>query len=120
MAQRRATARRFSSLPALFARVVMLALALAAANLAACGPAAGRPTISMKLHVAPETPPDASVIIDEEYIGPLNYVAARGVRLPRGQHRITVEKEGYFPWDQLVEAEREPIFLKVYLVKVPD
>ena len=35
-------------------------------------------------------PRDASVSIDEEYIGPLGIVAARGVRLPVGEHRITV------------------------------
>jgi hypothetical protein len=66
------------------------------------------------------TPADASVTIDEEYIGPLGYVAARGVRLPVGQHRISVEKEGYFPWDQLVEADRQPIHLDVTLEPIPD
>ena len=103
---------------------VALALALALGapimQLGACGPAVGRPTVSMKLVRSPRTPGDASVIIDEEYIGPLSYVAARGVRVLVGQHRITVEKEGYFPWDRLVEADRKPIVLKVKLVKVPD
>jgi hypothetical protein len=37
-----------------------------------------------------------------------------------GQHRITVEKEGYFPWDKLVEADRQPIHLEVELVPIPD
>jgi hypothetical protein len=74
----------------------------------------------MKMVRSPQTPRDASVIIDEEYIGPLYYVAARGVRLPVGQHRITVEREGYFPWDRLIEADRKPVLLKVHLVRVPD
>ncbi len=85
-----------------------------------CGPSVGRPAVSLSLTRNPKTPQDASVTIDEEYIGPLYYVAARGVRLPLGQHRITVEKEGYFPWDRLVEADREPISLDVRLVRIPD
>jgi len=120
MTDRRPPHRRSLSLRILITVLAISALALGAATLGACGPAVGRPTISMKFKVAPKTPPDASVTIDEEYIGPLSYVAARGVRIPRGQHRITVEKEGYFPWDKLVQAERQPIFLDVYLVKVPD
>ena len=40
--------------------------------------------------------PDASVTIDDQYIGALAYVAAHGVALPPGAHRITVEKAGYF------------------------
>jgi hypothetical protein len=67
-----------------------------------------------------KTPKDATVIIDEEYIGPLAYVAARGVRLPVGTHRITVEKEGYFPYDTIVVADRQPIRLEVALTPVPD
>ena len=59
-------------------------------------------------------------MIDEEYIGPLGYVAARGVRLPIGKHRITVEKPGYFPWDRLVEADRDAIHLEIQLEPIPD
>ena len=70
--------------------------------------------------MAKPAPRDASVIIDEEYVGPLWIVAARGVRLPVGEHRITVQKEGYFPWDKLVVADRQPIVLDVTLVAVPD
>jgi hypothetical protein len=79
-----------------------------------------RPAVTLKLVKAKEAPRDASVSIDEEYIGPLGIVAARGVRLPLGEHRITVEKDGYFPWDRLVVADREPIKLDVVLVPIPD
>ena len=79
-----------------------------------------RAAVTLKLVKAKEVPRDASVSIDEEYIGPLGIVAARGVRLPVGEHRITVEKDGYFPWDRLVVADREPIQLDVVLVRVPD
>ena len=67
-----------------------------------------------------ETPKNASVSIDEQYIGPLSIVAAHGVRLPVGTHRITVEKDGYFPFDRLVTADREDIRLVVKLEPVPD
>ncbi|MGC4069316.1 MAG: PEGA domain-containing protein [Polyangiaceae bacterium] len=69
---------------------------------------------------AKATPRDASVYIDEEFIGPLYYVAAHGVRLPTGKHRITITKDGYFPWDRVVEADRLPLALDVELVPVPD
>ena len=66
--------------------------------------------------------PAASVTIDDQYIGALAFVARRGVALPPGTHRITVEKAGYFPWDKLVEAKegQAPIHLQVELVKIPD
>jgi hypothetical protein len=74
----------------------------------------------MKLTRAPKTPGDADVYIDEELIGPLAYVAARGVRLPEGEHRITIVRSGYFPWDRIVRSDREPIHLQVQLQKIPD
>jgi hypothetical protein len=62
------------------------------------------------------------VTIDDQYIGVFAYVAAKGVALPPGKHRVTVEKTGYFPWDKLVEAREgdPPIHLDVTLTKIPD
>lgn len=77
-------------------------------------------SVSLKFVRHPKTPKTASVIIDEQYIGPLYFVAARGVRLPEGPHRITITKTGYFPWDTLVIAKDEPIKLQVQLVEIPD
>jgi hypothetical protein len=76
-------------------------------------------TVSLRL--AGDTP-DASVTIDDQYIGVFAFVQKRGVALPPGKHRITVEKVGYFPWDRLVEAKEgdPPVKLDVALVKVPD
>jgi PEGA domain len=79
-----------------------------------------RPAVTLHVTRNKGTPPDASVVIDEQYIGPLAYVAARGVRLPEGEHRISVEKTGYFPWDRLVVAGSDPITLDVRLVPIPD
>ncbi len=65
---------------------------------------------------------DASVTIDDKYVGTFGYVSKRGVALPPGKHRITVEKTGFFPWDRLVEAHEgdPPIQLQVSLVQIPD
>jgi hypothetical protein len=78
------------------------------------------PANTLKLRRDPETPRDASVIIDEQYIAPLGVVAAQGVRLPVGEHRVSVEKTGFFPYDRLVVSDRAPIFLDVKLEPIPD
>lgn len=65
-------------------------------------PSAARPTVSLRMH---GTPPDAQVTVDEEMVGSLAVVAARGVALPPGTHQVTVEAPGYFPWDKLVTAD---------------
>ena len=76
-------------------------------------------TTSLRVKGAPA---DASVTIDDRYLGSFVYVAAKGVALPPGKHRITVEKTGFFPWDRLVEAHEgdPPLHLDVTLVKIPD
>jgi hypothetical protein len=80
-----------------------------------------RPAVSLKVAYSGKTPGDAVVTIDEQYVGPLAFVAAHGVRLPEGKHRITVERPGYFPYDADVTAEgTDPILLKVSLVAIPD
>jgi hypothetical protein len=79
-----------------------------------------RAAVSLRVVRQDKTPRDASVTIDEEYIGPLYYVAAHGVRLPTGEHRITIEREGYFPYDVAVVAGRDSIRINVKLVRVPD
>jgi hypothetical protein len=74
----------------------------------------------MKVARAKATPKDASVYIDEEFVGPLFYVAARGVRVPTGKHRVSITRDGYFPWDREIEADRQPIMLDVELVAIPE
>jgi PEGA domain len=90
------------------------------ASLAGCEwnlPHGRAPTVSMRMQ---GSPPDATVTIDDHYVGPLAVVAARGVALPMGSHRISVEAEGYFPWDRIVEAKDKPVTLAVTLVAIPD
>jgi PEGA domain len=93
-------------------------LLLSAAALGGCQ--AQRAAVHLSLDRAAETPRDASVYIDEQFVGFLGVVVARGVRLPEGQHRISVEKVGYFPWDRLVVSDRQPIALNVELRKIPE
>ena len=87
--------------------------------LAACGPAKEPRTVSLRMIGAP---PNASVTIDDQFVGTLDVVAARGVALPPGQHRVSVEAAGFFPFDQIVEAQEggAPIRVEVKLVPVPD
>jgi hypothetical protein len=100
-------------LPAVLVRAACAALVAVACQ-------AQRAAVRLSLERAAATPRDASVYIDEQFVGFLGVVAARGVRLPEGEHRITVEKVGYFPWDVEVVSGRKPIHLKVELRKVPD
>jgi PEGA domain-containing protein len=88
---------------------------------AGCEPAKepARPTVSLRLRGGP---PGATVVIDEEPLGSLEFVAAHGVALPLGVHHLTVTAQGYFPWDREVDAKpgSPSIALEVALTPVPD
>jgi hypothetical protein len=58
--------------------------------------------------------------VDGRYIGTLAAVEARGVRLVEGEHRISVEKVGYFPFDAVVVSDLKPIHLTVEMLELPD
>jgi hypothetical protein len=75
---------------------------------------------TLSLTAAQGTPNDARVTIDEEFVGTLGFVAARGVRLPAGPHHVTVEREGYFPFDVIVQSQGDLIPLEVSLVRLPE
>jgi hypothetical protein len=89
--------------------------------LAGCVPARSPapPTVSLRIH---GTPSAATVIIDEEALGSLDFVGAHGVALPPGLHHVTVKATGYFPSDQTVDARSSssPVELQVALIPVPD
>ena len=95
------------------------------AMVAACAPAAVPypPTVSLRMSGQPK---NATVTIDDIPVGTLDIVAARGVALPPGRHRITVEAPGYFPSDTLVEAlesaasNKTPLVVTVSLLPIPD
>ena len=92
---------------------------VAACVLVACGPAAApsHRTVSLRMR---GSPPGATITVDDVMVGPMNVVAARGVALPPGTHRVSVEAPGYLPWDRIVEARDAPVLLDVRLVPVPD
>jgi hypothetical protein len=92
---------------------------IAALGGAACGPPSAAKTVSMRMAGGPA---NASVTIDDIFVGTLDVVAARGVGLPPGRHRISVEAPGHLPWDKLVEAKegQGPLRLDVKLVPIPD
>jgi hypothetical protein len=104
-----------------FARFLPLPISLALALPVACLPAQSptQPTISLRMSGSPS---GATVIIDEEALGTLDFVAAHGVALPPGVHHITVKAEGYFPSDREVDARpgSPPVRLEIALAPVPD
>lgn len=103
-----------------FASARRLGLVALLGAVTACATQGLRAAVTMHVERHEDTPRDALVYVDEQYIGTLSDVAARGVRLPEGKHRVTVEKAGYFPYDVIVVSDREPIYLDVQLVRLPD
>ena len=101
-------------------RLRSLALAVTFAALVACGPPTPK-TVSMRL-TSSGGPKTASVTVDDQFVGTLDIVAARGVALPPGRHRVTVEAPGHLPWDKTIEAKEgeNPLRLDVKLVPIPD
>ena len=102
------------------ARLPILIVGLLSVACTANFPQVARATTSFRLH---GNPSDAVVTIDEEMVGSIAVVAARGVALPEGTHQVTVRAPGYFPWDRLVEAkpaEQRTLDLVVELIKVPE
>jgi hypothetical protein len=98
----------------------MRALVVLVSALVACSPRAPeRKTVSLRMSGGPA---DARVTIDDEIVGTLDIVVARGVALPLGQHRISVERPGFFPCDKLVNVKDgdPPVRVECKLVPVPD
>ncbi|MDB4936210.1 MAG: hypothetical protein JWP87_3182 [Labilithrix sp.] len=98
---------------------VKLTSVLVALALAACGPPGAPKTVSMRMAGGPA---NASVTVDDIFVGTLDVVSKRGVALPPGTHRISVEAPGHLPWDKIVEAREgdAAVRLDVKLVPVPD
>ena len=103
------------------ALVAFLFVLLGAPLLVACGPPAAPKTVSMRMK-SDGAPPNASVTVDDQFVGTLEIVTSRGVALPPGKHHVTVESPGFLPWDKTVEVREgdAAIALDVKLVRVPD
>ncbi|HEY2510773.1 MAG TPA: PEGA domain-containing protein [Polyangiaceae bacterium] len=105
----------------MIARAAGLASAMALVGASACSNViVGSPRAQSVPVRIRGTPPEATVTIDDQRVGSLAVVQARGMRVLPGRHRITVEKEGYLPFDKAVEAKDETVVVDVALVKTPD
>lgn len=85
-----------------------------------CATMGVRSAVDLTVEVEDGTPGSALVYVDEQYIGTLRAVEVRGLRLPEGEHRISIEKTGYFPYDTIVVSDLKPIHLKVRLLRLPE
>ena len=100
-------------------RLVRAAAVVFALTAIGCGPPSAVPTVSMRMNGGPL---NASVTVDDVFVGTLEIVVRRGVALPPGMHRVSVEAPGHIPWDKMVEAKvgQGPLRVDVKLVPVPD
>ena len=102
-------------------QVVHFALATLLLFVVACGGGTGAQapgkTVSFRLRGSPT---NATVTVDDQIVGSLQIVMARGVALPPGPHRVSVESAGYLPWDKILVATDQPVVVAVDLVPVPD
>jgi hypothetical protein len=98
-----------------------VSLALLALAAAGCGNvivgSARAQTVALRFRGTPTT---ATVTIDDQRVGSLALVAARGIRVLPGRHRISVEAAGYLPFDAAIDANAEVVPVEVTLVPVPD
>ncbi len=67
-----------------------------------------------------QVPERSQVAIDDQAMGPLDFVAARGVSLPVGAHRMTVTAPGYLPFDRGFDLASKRVVVTVALRQVPD
>jgi hypothetical protein len=82
--------------------------------------ACGKPAqVLVRMQGAPD---DALVTVDDRYIGKLGRIEKAGMKLPPGVHRLTIEANGYFPHDQILELMEgaPPSDVVVELQPVPD
>lgn len=96
------------------------ALYVCVCALACGGPSPGAAkTTSLRMS---GSPPDARVTVDDQIVGSLDMVEARGVAMPPGTHRVSVEAPNYFPFDTIVEAKEgeKIVHVDAKLVRVPD
>jgi len=88
---------------------------------AACGAPGNGAKATTSLQMT-GTPPDARVVGDDQIVGTLEMVRVRGVAMPPGNHRVTVERDGFFPFDTIVLAKEgeKVVHLEAKLVPIPD
>ena len=93
---------------------------LTALVVSGCATMGLRSAVDMTVKMGPHAPPSALVYINGNYIGSLAAVVARGVRVPEGKHRLSVEKSGYFPYDTIIVSDLDAIDLRIDLLPLPE
>jgi hypothetical protein len=100
------------------------ALPAMACLLAACSPVVVEsprgPDVSLVIKVDGSVPERSRVTIDDQVLGPLDWVAAHGVRVRAGSHRMTVTAPGYLPFDRAFEATGKRVVVDVSLRQSPE
>ncbi len=89
----------------------------------ACGNEASHPkreVTSLRFEADGAVARKAIVTVDDQAIGALDFVIARGIAVPRGNHRVTVEAPGYFPWDASLSCTERHQRVRVDLRAIPD
>lgn len=98
---------------------LLLGLLLGAASSGCGAPSTG--LLRLRSPVAQPVAKATLVTIDDRYIGKLSDFLRRPIRLPVGQHRVTIEEVDHFPYDALIDvAEDGTIELNVQLKPIPD
>lgn len=89
--------------------------------MAACGGPGNGAAHTIPL-VMTGSPADARVTVDDQIVGTLEMVHARGVAMPAGSHRVSVEAPGFFPFDTIVQAKdgEKSVVVEANLTRVPD
>jgi hypothetical protein len=114
--------------PTAWNHFVPLAIALISlGTTAACRPPAAPAPRLVSLRFA-GTPENALVFVDDILVGPLEVVKARGLAVPAGVHHVTVQAEGHFPDDRVIDAKAPegqpaapaPVVLTFALKKLPE
>lgn len=93
---------------------------LMALSVSGCATMGLRSAVDMTVKMGPHAPASALVYINGSYIGSLAAVVARGVRIPEGKHRLSVEKSGYFPYDAIIVSDIDAINLRIDLLPLPE
>ncbi|HHH27566.1 MAG TPA: hypothetical protein ENK57_04335 [Polyangiaceae bacterium] len=68
------------------------------------------------------SPDEALVTVDDTYRGKLGRLEKSGLPLLPGEHRLSIEANGFFPHDQLIELNEDvpPAPITVELQPIPD
>jgi hypothetical protein len=65
-------------------------------------------------------PPEATVYVNEQFVGSAKVLDVRPKALSEGEHRVTVRAPGYFPHDLVVDLVPGVTTVRIALRPVPE